>query len=172
MIETHRPTVQNGPGRSRTVQNRPGRSTAADITDRTSLEQVNFRLKYQTELSGGLWALLFILGTRCSAACAHRPGWTPSVHARWNGDLPPLRSPLLSIRRSRSASIVPVPPGPGAQRPPLCSYTCPHELGTPRYSPRFSVGPVCRRTGVDFVAASLWPSDLVPPSLGIMLTSG
>lgn len=56
MIGTHRPTVQNRPERSRTVQNRPGRSTAADITDRASLEQVNFRLKYRTELSGGLWA--------------------------------------------------------------------------------------------------------------------
>lgn len=184
MIRTHRPIVQNGPelcrtvsGRSRTVHTNRHNGPRIAWTSKLPVKVPN-RAECGS-LSEQKEQVLGIMSTRCFAACVEQPGWTPTVHAGWNGDLPSQRldfallfSPSAPRRRTRSASIAPVHPASGAQRPPLCSSTCAHELTTRRYSPHFSVGPICRRTGVDFVAASLWPSDLVPPSLEIMRTSG
>lgn len=88
-------TVQNRPEPSRTVHSSGHNGPRIAWTSKLPVKVPN-RAEWGS-LSQRKEQLLFILGTRCLAACADRPGWTSTVHARWNGDLPsqPLHSALL-----------------------------------------------------------------------------
>lgn len=92
----------------------PGESRAADIMDRASLEQVNFRLKYRTEMNISLIAsrrnrFSALLPHAASLCVWNNPSGPSPPRMLKRGYLPSqrLRSPLLSIS-ARDTTTIPV----------------------------------------------------------------